>query len=156
MNTLSNVRFRTLLLALFVAALIGPAALVWAADPEKEKKSQDTELAKHMEVIEKGMKKLKKSLKDSKENEASAATAADMKKAATACLKEVPVMAKKVPEGERAKFVENYKKEMNALIAEIGKLEDAVKAGKNDEALAIHKKLGDMEDKGHEKFTSDE
>jgi len=35
-------------------------------------------------------------------------------------------------------------------------LEDAVKAGKNDEALAIHKKLGDLEDKGHEKYTTDE
>jgi len=155
MKTLSHVRFRTLLLALFATALLAPTASVMGAE-EKEKKSQDTELAKHMEVIEKGMKKLKRSLKDSKENDASASTAAEIKKAASECLKEVPVMAKKVPEGERAKFVENYKKDMTNFIAEVGKLEDAVKAGKNEEALAIHKKLGDLEDKGHEKYTTDE
>jgi soluble cytochrome b562 len=155
MKTLLNVRFRTLLLAVFAAALIAPGSRAVAAE-EKEKKSQDTELAKHMEVIEKGMKKLKRSLKESKENDASAATAAEIKKAAGECLKQVPVMAKKVPEGERAKFVENYKKDMTAFIAEVGKLEDAVKAGKNEEALAIHKKLGDLEDKGHEKYTTDE
>jgi len=155
MKTLSHIRFRTLVLALFAAALLGPTALVMGAE-EKEKKSQDTELAKHMEVIEKGMKKLKRSLKDSKENEASAATAGEIKKAASECLKEVPAMAKKVPEGERAKFVENYKKDMTNFIAEVGKLEDAVKAGKNEEAVAIHKKLGDLEDKGHEKYTTDE
>jgi len=153
MKTRSLVRNRTLVLALFAAALVAPAVLVRAADKEK---NVDTELAKHMEVIEKGMKKLKKSLKDSKENDASATTAAEMKKAASECLKEVPVMAKKVPEGERAKFVENYKKDMTNFIAEVGKLEDAVKAGKNEDALAIHKKLGDLEDKGHEKYTSDE
>jgi len=153
METRLNVRW--LVLVALAAALIAPGASVRAAE-EKEKKSQDTELAKHMEVIEKGMKKLKKSLKDSKENEASAATAAEIKKAASECLKEIPVMAKKVPEGERAKFVENYKKDMTAFIAEVGKLEEAAKAGKNDEALAIHKKLSDLEDKGHEKYTTDE
>lgn len=155
MKTLSQVRFRTFVFALFAAALLAPAALVMAAE-DKEKKSQDTELAKHMEVIEKGMKKLKRSLKDAKENDASAATAAEIKKAASECLKEVPVMAKKVPEGERGKFVESYKKDLTSFIAEVGKLEDAVKAGKNEDALAIHKKLGDLEDKGHEKYTSDE
>jgi soluble cytochrome b562 len=154
MKTLAHVRLRTFAVALFAAALLAPAVLVRAADDEK--KSEDTPLAKQMEVIEKGMKKLKKSLKDSKENEASAATVAEIKKAASACLKEVPVMAKKVPEGERAKFVENYKKDMTAFIAEVDKLAEAVKVGKNEDAVAIHKKLSDLEDKGHEKFTSDE
>jgi soluble cytochrome b562 len=138
----------SLITALFAAALLVPAAAVRA--------DEDTELAKHMEVIEKGMKKLKKSLKESKENDASAATIAEVKKAATGCVDLIPVMAKKVPEAERPKFIENYKKDMTAFIAKVDALAAAVKAGKNEEALAIHKALGEMEDKGHEKYTSEE
>jgi soluble cytochrome b562 len=137
-----------LVLALFAASLLLQAGLVRA--------DEDTELAKHMEVIEKGMKKLKKSLKDSKENAASGETAAEIKKAAAACVDLVPVMARKVPETDRAKFVENYKKDMAAFIEAVDKLSAAVKDGKNEEALAIHKQLGEMEDKGHEKYTADE
>ena len=148
MNTISNVRCRSLVLALFAAALLMPAYLARAADA-------DTELAKQMEVIEKGMKKLKKSLKESKENEASAATVAEIKKAATVCLEQVPAMAKQVPEAERAKFIENYKKDMTAFIAQVDKLAGALKAGKNEEALEIHKAMSDMEDKGHEKYISE-
>ena len=55
MNTHSNVRFRTLMLALCATALLAPAATL---------RADDTELAKQMEVIEKGMKSLKKTLKD--------------------------------------------------------------------------------------------
>ena len=35
----------------------------------------------------------------------------------------------------------------------VDKLEAAVKAGKTDEALEIHKHLKELEDAGHEKFT---
>ncbi len=148
-----QVRSRHLLLALLALALcLSPAAFVSAADKEK-KESEDTELAKHMEVIEKAMKKLKKSLKSADENAASATTVAEMKKASEACVELIPAYAAKVPEAKRAEFVESYKKEMKEFIVEVDKLADAVKAGKNEEALTIHKKLGELEDKGHEKFT---
>jgi soluble cytochrome b562 len=137
-----------LVLALFAAALLMPAALVRA--------DEDTELAKHMEVIEKGMKSLKKSLKNSGDNAASGETVAGIKKAAAGCVELIPAMAKKVPEAKRAEFVANYKKDMGAFVAELDKLAAAVKAGKNEDALAIHKALGEMEDKGHEKYTSEE
>jgi soluble cytochrome b562 len=105
--------------------------------------------------MEKGMKKLKKSLKVADENAASAATVAEIKKASEACIDLIPAYAAKVPEAKRAAFIEDYKKEMKEFIAELDKLADAIKANKNDEAIAIHKKLGDLEDKGHEKFTPD-
>ena len=144
-TSLSAPTHRVWLALVAIALLLAPAAAVRA--------DEDTELAKQMEVIEKGMKKLKKSLKSADENAASAATVADIKKAAVASKDLIPALAAKKPEGERAAFTAAYKKDMEAFIAEVDKLDEAVKANKNEEALAVLKKLGEAEDKGHEKYT---
>jgi len=118
----------------------------------KKKKDKDTELQKHMEVIEAAMKKLRRSLPKSDQNAESLKQIADIQKAAKACVDLIPAMASTVPAGERDKFVASYKKDMEAFIGEVGKMEQAVKDGKNDEAVEIHKKLKELEDKGHEKY----
>ncbi len=138
---------RNLILSLVAAALLlAPATSVRAADDE-------TELAKQMEVMEKGLKKLRKSLKSSGENPASLETIAEVRKAGVAAKALVPAMASSVPEAERAKFVEAYQKDMDVFIAQVDKLGAAVKAGKNDEAQTIFKTFKKMEDDGHEKYT---
>ena len=75
-----------------------------------------------------------------------------IQKAAKACVDLIPAMASTVPAGERDKFVAAYKKDMEAFIGEVGKMEQAVKDGKNDQAVEIHKKLKELEDTGHEKY----
>ena len=156
-------RFRTHALAVLLGAavLTAPAALVFAppaacaADEKKGEKGEDTELQKQMEVIEAGMKKLRKSLRSADDNAESLKTIADIKKAAVASKDQVPAMASTLPEAERAKFVAAYKKDMEAFIAEVDKMEASVKAGKNDEAAEVHKKLKELEDAGHEKYTKE-
>jgi soluble cytochrome b562 len=151
-------KFRKQALSLLFAASIVAApvmtltsftASVHAADEKK----LDTPLQKHMEEIEKEMKNLRKTLKKSDDNATSLKSIDVIKKASHECLPLIPAMAKDIPEADRAKFSESYKKEMEAFIAEVDKLEAAVKAGKNDEAVEIHKNLKKLEDKGHEKYT---
>jgi soluble cytochrome b562 len=140
-----------LLAALLVAlSLVAAPAFVSAAD-EKE-----TELQKKMEEIETGLKKLRRTLRKTEENAESLKTIGQVKGLMEECKKLAPAMASSVPEAERAKFIESYKKDMDAVIAEMGKMEKAVKGGKNDEAQAILKKLSEMEEAGHEKYIKDE
>ena len=117
-----------------------------------EKKKKETELQKHMEVIEASMKKLRRSLPKSDQNAESLKQVAEIQKAAKACVDLAPAMAAGMPAAEKDKFVAAYKKDMEAFIGEVGKLEQAVKDGKNEQAVEIHKKLKELEDTGHEKY----
>lgn len=148
-------------LVLAAALLAGPAALSFgpaaraADEPAKEKKEgqEDTPLQKEMEGIEKEMKNLRRTLRKAEQKDDSLKSVAAIKASATKCKALVPAMAKTVPAAEREKFVAAYQKSMDEFIAEADKLEAAVKAGKSDEALEIHKHLKELEDAGHEKFT---
>jgi soluble cytochrome b562 len=154
-------RKTTLGLVLAAALVAGPAALcvgpaARAADePKKEKKEgqEDTPLQKEMESIEKEMKNLRRTLRKAEQKDDSLKSVASIKASATKCKDLVPAMAKTVPEAQREKFVADFRKSMDEFIGEVDKLEAAVKAGKTDDALEIHKHLKDLEDAGHEKFT---
>jgi soluble cytochrome b562 len=155
------------LLAVALSGLLGlPAGLgiqtaraaVAAAQDEKESKEKkvadlDTELAKQMEVIDGGMKKLRRSLRKAESNKESLETIEKVHAAAVKSKDMVPARAAKVPEAERAKFVAAYKKDMETLIKTVEEMQAAVKDGKNDKALELHKSLKTQEDKGHEKYT---
>ena len=156
-------RKKTLGLALAAALLAGPAAFTFgpaaarAADEpaKKEKKEgqEDTPLQKEMEGIEKEMKNLRRTLRKAEQKDDSLKSVANIKASATKCKDLVPAMAKTVPAADRDKFVAAYQKSMDEFIAEVGKLEAAVKDGKTEDALEIHKHLKELEDAGHEKFT---
>jgi soluble cytochrome b562 len=119
---------------------------------KKKKEGKETEIQKHMEVIEASMKKLRRSLPKSEQNADSLKQVAEIQKAAKACVDLAPAMAANMPAGEKDKFVAAYKKDMEAFIGEVGKLEQAVKDGKNEQAVEIHKKLKELEETGHEKY----
>lgn len=139
------VHIRNLVLLVMVALLSTPVIV--------RAEEETTELAKQMEVIEDARKALRKSLKNPEANTESAATLAEMRKAAVACRELVPAMAANMPEAERAKFVEAYQKDMDLFIKAVDELGEAIKAGKNEEAQDLLKALGDHEDEGHEKYT---
>lgn len=121
-------------------------------DGKEKKEGPEYELQKHMEVMDESMKKLRRTLRAADQNAESLKLIGEVKKAAEACKPLVPTMVKDVPAGERDKFVASYRKDLEAFIAEVGKIETAVKAGKNDEANEIYKKLKEMESDGHEKY----
>ena len=149
--------------ALVLWAMAGvPAGLNYAraaaAQDEKESKEKkvadlDTELAKQMEIIDSGMKKLRRSLRKAESNKESLETIEKVHGAAVKSKDLVPAMAAKQPEAKRAESVAAYKKDMENTIKTIEQMRDAVKEGKNDKALEIHKTLKTQEDKGHEKYT---
>ena len=149
---------RPLTLTLAAAVCLGAASLPRAAvAQDKEETSQvkdlDTELAKQMEVIDEGMKKLRRTLRKADSNAESLEWIDKIEKASAKSKDLVPAMAAKIPEAERAKWVENYKKDMDVFIKAVGEMKAAVKAGKNDQAQEVYKTLKTHEDKGHEKYT---
>ena len=143
------------------AALLGGLVLVSpvsAATQDKEEgqstvKDLDTDLAKQMEVIDEGIKKLRRTLRKAESNSESLEWIDKIEKAAVKSKDLAPAMAAKVPEAERAKWVENYKKDMATFIKTMGELKAAVKESKNDKAQEIYKDLKKQEEKGHEKYT---
>lgn len=141
--------------ALLVAAPVVTRVARAAAQDEKEKKVKDldTELAKQMEVIDESMKKLRRSLRKPESNAESLQLIEKMEAAANKSKDLIPAMAAKIPEAERAKWVENYKKDMETFIKTVGEMKAAVKDNKNDKAQELYKTLKTQEDKGHEKYT---
>ena len=116
-------------------------------------KDLDTPLAKQMEIMEDGMKKLRRTLRKAESNKESLELIEKVEKAAKASKDLVPAKAERMPATERAKFVEGYKKDMEATIKTIGEMKAAVQEGKNDKAQELYKTIKTQEDKGHEKYT---
>jgi soluble cytochrome b562 len=161
-------RWKMTLLALPLAGVmvvgrpvLRPVAAMAAAAQEKEGgekgekkvKDLDTELAKQMEVIDESMKKLRRTLRKAESNKESLELIEKVEHAAAKSKDLVPALAAKKPEADRAKFVENYKKDMDTFIKSVGEMKAAVQAGQNDKAQEVYKTLKTQEDKGHDKYT---
>jgi soluble cytochrome b562 len=142
--------FPTLIAALLGLAFVAaPAA--HAADKEK-KKGEDTPLGKAMEELGDAVKALKKSVKDPAKKEESIKLIDKAYQASVTSKIHLPAMLAKVPEADKAKTVDGYRKMMAQTIAELAKLEQQVLEGKTEDAVATMKALKTLEDDGHEKY----
>ena len=160
---MKQLRIKTIAVVMLSALVGAPSGMKFAraaaaAQDDKESKEKkvadlDTELAKQMEVIDSGMKKLRRSLRKPESNKDSLETIDKVYKAAVKSKDMTPAMATKIPEDKRAEWVAAYKKDMETMIKTVEEMRDAVKAGKNDKAQALHQALKKQEDKGHEKYT---
>ena len=156
---MNRFKLRPLTFALVAVICLGSSTLPRLAvaqdkdDGKSKVKDLDTELAKQMETIDEGMKKLRRSLRKPESNTESLEWIEKIEKAAAKSKDLIPARAAKVPEADRAKFVESYKKDMDAFIKAVGEMKAAVKDGKNDKAQEVYKTLKTQEDKGHEKYT---
>ena len=160
-------RFRsTLAIGLAAATLaIGLARVSAAAygnsppqDPEAqdpEEHEPETELARHMEIVEEGLRNLRRSVRDPEKTADSLVTVIACERAIMACKGEVPSMAAKVPEADRDAFVTAFRVEMVSLLENFLALEKALLEGRNDELRDLYKVLKGMEDPAHERFTED-
>jgi hypothetical protein len=63
-----------------------------------------------------------------------------------------PEMISQVPEAEREKFLEGFRAEMDAFIANIGKLEEALKTSRWDESRQLMETLWQNKKDGHRAF----
>src|SRR5215213_5047647 len=109
-KTMKQLTKRTVL-AVMLSAMVGaPAGMQFAraaAQDDKDSKEKkvvdlDTELAKQMEVIDSGVKKLRRSLRKAESNKDSLETIEKVHAAAVKAKDMTPAMAAKVPEAKRA------------------------------------------------------
>jgi soluble cytochrome b562 len=143
---------------LAVLTVIFAGSVAFAADaapaaPAKEKK-EDTELTKKMDKMNAAYRKLKKQAADATKNAESLQLVATMREYATAGSKLEPLKLTEIPEADRAKMLEGYKAKMKDFLAGIDKLEAALKAGQNDEAVKLVQALGAMQKEGHKEYKS--
>jgi soluble cytochrome b562 len=113
---------------------------------------EETELDGKMNALRGAFNKLRKQVSDPAANASSLELVAKLRKAAEEAIALAPARAAEVPEADRARFIEKYQAGMKAFVAEVAKLETALKEGKNDEAAAIVAKLGAMQKEGHKEF----
>ncbi|MES1166505.1 MAG: cytochrome b562 [Pseudomonadota bacterium] len=120
--------------------------------PGLRAEDQDTELQGKMQKINGAFRKLRTQVGDATKNDDSLAQVAIIKENATASLALKPMKLADIPEADQAKFIADYQAEMKKLIAAVGQLEDALKAGKNDDAKTIFASLGGIQKEGHTAF----
>jgi soluble cytochrome b562 len=143
----------TLLLgsAVFAAAQEAPAN---ASAPKEEK--PETELTKQMDKMNAAFRKLRRQATDATKNADSLAQVAILKEFATASAKLEPAKAATIPAADRAKWVANYRAKMTETLANIDKLEAALKAGQNEEAGKLVTELNNQQRAGHKEYRAEE
>lgn len=126
------------------------AALAFAGQAQAEEKAT---IADHMETINNAVKKLRKDVKVADKNKDSAELAKGAAEAAVKCLNMEPEIAKKVPAGEKEKFIAEYKKQMKELSDTFTEMAKLLGENKNEDAEKLVAKLLDQKKKGHDQFT---
>lgn len=151
-------KIRVLLFALLGSSLVVPA--IRAADQQPEapqgpggrRHEKHTELGDHMEKMGRAFRALGRQVKDASKNEDSLKLVEIIRTNAQATVDLKPEKTKDVPEDEQAQFLANYQKSMKGFLADVDKLEAALKAGNNDQAAELVKTLKKDMDNGHKKF----
>ena len=136
-------KIRILLLSLICAAATVPSVSA-AEGKAKAAANDETELGGHMDKMSGAFRKLKRQIADATKNAESLTLVATIKAESAASAKLAPVWK---PEQK-----EKYQAKMNDFNVKVGKLEMALKAGKNDEAAKIVDELGAAQKEGHKEF----
>ncbi len=126
-----------------------PAAPASQPAPDSEKK---TELEMRMDRIGKAFRKLKKQVADPTQNASSLELLATMQAAAKEAIDLTPEKAQDLPVDQRAKFEDDFKAGIKDLQDRFAKLQDALTASKNDEAVKMVAEIADFEKKEHKEF----
>jgi soluble cytochrome b562 len=131
------------------------ATIVLCANLTVRAEEKETELGNKMKIIGKSVKALKTQIADATKQQSSIELLEAAKTAAVAARTLTPDKAKDVPEADRPKFVSDFQAEIDKLIAEIGKIEDAVRAGKYDDAGKLYDELGPIKREAHKQFQAE-
>jgi soluble cytochrome b562 len=138
------------LILLLVAALVLAPSVTLAQAKKKDR--PDTEIEKAMDQMAGAVRKLRSLVTDPAQTATSLELVATIKAGALEAKKHVPLRAADVPEGDRAAFVADFQKRMEAFVAAVAKVERALKDGKNDEAGRLFQELGRLQKAGHKDF----
>jgi len=133
------------------------AAFILGMQPGVSLRADDheTELGGKMKIIGKSVKALKGQIADATKQQSTIDLLEAAKNAANDAKKLSPEKTKDVPEADRPKFLADYQVQMDKLIEDLGKIEDAVKAGKYDDATKLYGDLNTIKRDGHKQFQAD-
>lgn len=144
-----NMKIRSLLSLTLICAF---ATVLGVRAAEKE---AATELEDKMDEINGAYRKLGRQIADATKNADSIKQVGIIRTNAQAAMKLEPKKTKEIPAADQAKFKADYQAKMKSFVADVDKLEAALKANKNDEAAAILKTLKQAQDDGHKEFRKD-
>lgn len=111
------------------------------------------EVADHMAIISKNLKKLRRTLTDPGQNKASSELVAVAIKHTEAAAELEPPLAKDMSGDAKKKFMEGYKKAMAGMVAGLKDLKKAFDENRNADAPGLYKKLLTIKKDGHEVYT---
>ncbi len=132
--------------------LVSVAVLPARSETPTPADHSSTEIGGAMKSMSKAYKQLRIQVADPSQNTSSLELVAKMKAGAVESRKYEPAEAKSVPEKDRAAFVKAYQEGLDQLIETLGKLEAALKTGKNEDAVILVTALGKERKAGHAKF----
>jgi soluble cytochrome b562 len=137
--------------AVLIATILGGSARALADDDDDAK----TALAKQMQQMSNDFRSVRKIIGNAARKQDAIGFIEDMEDCATSAKALAPKSAGSVPAADRPKYLADYKKQMDGLIADIQKLDDAVKAGKTADATAMLDTLQSDKRAGHKKFNTE-
>ena len=115
----------------------------------------ESELDQRMLIVKAQVRTLRRSLRDAEKNPDSLAALHALQAAALEAKLMTPRTAAAVPEGERAAFVQAYRKDMVIFLEGALATERHVLEGDLEAAGEAFKALRALEDPGHERYTED-
>lgn len=142
-------KLKTLIVALCAFALSIPYAS--AADHE-EKHEEHTPLEEAMSQMNKAWRSIRRSADDPAKNAETLEHLATVQAKALEGIEMVPARKEDVPADQQAEFMKGYVKEMEVLVDMLDKLEAMLKAGDNEGAVAIVKKINDHRKASHKEY----
>lgn len=113
---------------------------------------EHTELGEHMEKMGSAFRRLGRQINDATKNEDSLKQVEIIRTNAEASVKLQPEKTRDIPADQQAKFVASYEEKMKSFLADVNKLETALKAGNNTEAVTLVKTLKSDMDDSHKEF----
>jgi soluble cytochrome b562 len=141
---------RFLTLASFIFLSTAPA--VPAQEQGGKPPAAETELGRTMEQLNGAWRKLRRQAADPASNAASLELVAVIQAAGEKALTLQPARVEDVPAADREKFVQDYRKGLQGFLAQVGKLEEALKAGDNAAATELIQKIGALQKEAHKEF----
>lgn len=116
---------------------------------------EDTPLARAMEDLNSGFKRLRRTVRRGQVEE-SLRLLQLMEQAAVTAKGELPPLVARLPEGERAAAGVAYRKQMCDLLRAFLDLEEAVLERRDDDVKALVDRIAALRDAGHERFSPEE
>jgi soluble cytochrome b562 len=117
---------------------------------------EDTPLAKQMSAFNKSLRTLKRQANDASKKADNLAILAKMKENMANAAKLEPLKTKDQPAGDKAAYVEKFKKQIAEVDKTLDTLKAAIEKGDAAEIQATFDKLSDEKEKGHKDFAPDE